>query len=484
MSATNNTFDSNKIFPVILSGGFGKRLWPLSNKYRSKQFVKFINGKSLFEFTMLRILDTFKSFEKIIIVTSEKDKFFIYESLKQLNMFDKVDILIEPMSKNTAPAITLAADYIQSTYSDGIMAVFPSDHFVNDVPSFSKNINHGLSLINENDIVLFGIFPQEKNNNFGYIETINKIDQVNDVISFHEKPSLEELDILFKNGNIYINSGIFILKTNLWLKSIKLLSIDFYNNFISSKYSFDNIFYRANIFYDSLDSISIDNAIIENFKKFSLKLKMIKMTNDWNDCGTWKNFEKLFLSKQDNFSNVMIGNGKFLESNNNFIYSKKMRVSLIGVSNLTIIANNNELLVFDKNNPELFKEFILENFNNLSDSQTELGTEVYRPWGYYITLDEGDSYKVKKIVINPQSSLSLQKHEHRSEHWVLINGKADIISGNSKQCLIPNQSTYIEQNKLHRIENNYEKIAEIIEVQCGEKISEDDIIRVMDIYGR
>ena len=161
-----------------------------------------------------------------------------------------------------------------------------------------------------------------------------------------------------------------------------------------------------------------------------------------------------------------------------------MRVSLIGVSNLTIIAANNELLVFDKNNPELFTKFITENFKKLSDSHSDIDTIVNRPWGYYITLDEGTSYKVKKIVINPHSSLSLQKHEHRSEHWVLITGKADIICGNSKKRLIPNQSTYIEKNKLHRIENNYEKTAEIIEVQCGDQISEDDIIRVKDIYGR
>ena len=455
---------------IILCGGSGTRLWPISRTLMPKQFVKLFSNNSLFQLTVERNSKLCKS---QFIVSNAEQYFLALDQLEELEKYNN-KYLLEPIGRNTAPAIALACmalDY------DEIVLVTPSDHLIKNEIEYEKVLNKAKELANENKIVTFGITPTFAETGFGYIESVNTYD----VKAFHEKPNFEIATSYLKAGNYYWNSGMFCFKAGVFLDELKKHSLEIFE---TSKLAFENRQLIANnqirIKHEDMINIpedSIDYAVMEK----SNIVKVIPSNISWSDVGS---FDSLYeeLPKGEN-SNTINTNHISIDSKNNLVYGNERKIATVDIEDLIIIDTGDALLISKKGSSQKVKK-VVEKLKASNSQLYNIHLTGHRPWGTYTVLEESNGYKIKRIEVNPGKRLSLQKHFHRSEHWIVVSGTATVTVGNEKRLVCPNESTYIKMGELHRLENEGKIPVVLIEAQVGEYTGEDDIVRVDDDFKR
>ena len=465
------------IVPVILSGGSGKRLWPLSRTLFPKQFINLINDTTLFQDTILRLPEDISD---PLIICNEEHRFLVAEQLRQIES-NNSGIILEPIGKNTAPAIAIAALSLFNNNQDPILLVLSADHLIHNNKSFHKSIKTARTIAEQGKMVALGVRPTKPETGYGYIEIDNSHDAESyDIKSFKEKPSLEIAKNYLDFGNYYWNSGIFMFKASVYLDEIKKFEPEILS---VCKKSYKNA-------YKDLDFIRLDNEKFSKCPEKSIDYAIMEHTknsvvvpleSNWYDVGSWEMLWE--VKKKDINNNVIEGDVILNEVKDSYIHSSNRLVSAIGVSNLVIIDTQDSILVSDKNDTQNLKN-IVEKLNKENRSELVNHQIVYRPWGHFESIHCRKGYQVKRIRVNPGAKISLQKHQHRSEHWVVVKGVALITCGDQVFELKENQSTYIPKGEIHRLENCEERPLEIIEIQTGKYLGEDDIIRLEDDYQR
>jgi mannose-1-phosphate guanylyltransferase/mannose-6-phosphate isomerase len=456
---------------IILAGGNGTRLWPLSRERYPKQFICIEKrGSSLFQDTFLRSL-LLTGIDNIYIVTNINYKYFVENSIKELGYKIKNDnIITEPEGKNTLPAIFAGVFQIAKKEND-IVVVFPSDHFINKEKEFVATIDKSTELAKES-LITFGVVPDMPNTGYGYIEPGEKKLNGFEVKKFVEKPDYEYA-VKYINDGFFWNSGIFMLNSELFVNEVKLYENNIYLAFENSK-NIDEAFMKIK------ESISIDYGIMEK----SRNVTVVPINVGWNDLGTFDAFDGLFNvdvnnNWMQNEDNIMIN------SKNNFVYSEEEKlISTIGLDNFIVIDNRDALLICKKKESQEVKS-IVKTLKARNDKRAEYHIQDYRPWGHYkIIEEEKNTFKIKRITVNREEKISYQAHDFRSEHWIIIRGVAKITIDEIEEIYNAGESVFIKPKQKHRIENFGEIPLEIIEVQMGNYLEEDDIIRFDDEYGR
>lgn len=452
---------------IILAGGSGTRLWPLSRDRYPKQFIKLNGDKpSLFQETFRRSM-LLVDIEDIYVVTNEKYKFLVMGSLEELSYdYRKANIIFESEAKNTLPAIYAGVKEIIKKGKDTVV-VFPSDQMILKDKEFVEIIKNSELLTNDS-IVTFGINPDSPNTGYGYIATGAKKLNGYEVKEFKEKPEYD-VAVSYVNSGYYWNAGIFMFNTNFFINEVKLHALNIFNAFESS----DN---TKEAFSKITDEISMDYGIMEKSKYIT----MVPIDVEWSDLGS---FDAYFDMLQYENNNTITGNIA-IDSRDNFIYSGKDKiVATIGIDDLIVVDSMDTLLICKKGQSQKVKD-IVEALKNRNDSRTEYHMYDYRPWGFYEILKEEKVYKIKKLTVNPGKKISYQLHHKRSEYWVVINGTAKVTIDNQQIFIYAGDSIHIISGQKHRLENPGKIILEIIEIQTGDYLGEDDIIRFDDEYGR
>ena len=464
-----------QITPVILSGGSGTRLWPLSRKQHPKQYLSLADEQTMLQATIQR-LQGLENLGCPIVICNQEHRFLVAEQLQQINI-EKPMIILEPEGKNTAPAIAAAAHYIK----DGLMLILPADHIIQDTQAFHQSINIAIKQAEQDKLVTFGITPVEPNTGYGYIEKSSEmVDQICKIKRFVEKPDLETAKQYLKDGNYLWNSGMFLFTAQNYLKELNK-----YNAKISesckqaiekAKQDYDFLRLDSAAFSES-PADSIDYAVMEKTENAAV----VPLDAGWNDIGNWSALYQ--IGEKDKNNNVIKGNAITTETTNSYINANHHMIATIGIDDLIIVDTADATLVASKDKTQQVKQ-IVEQLQQQNRTEEQLHRKVYRPWGWYDTIDNGHRFKVKRICVTPGATLSLQKHHHRAEHWIIVKGTAKITNGNKTELLTENQSTYIPIGTTHRLENPGKLLLEMIEVQSGSYLGEDDIERIEDNYGR
>lgn len=470
------------IFPIVLSGGSGTRLWPLSRASYPKQLIPLFSENSLLQDTILRMIG--KEFAGPLIICNEAQRFVVAEQMRAAGI-DPYRIMVEPIGRNTAPAITMAALYLAKENPDSLMLVLPSDHIIKNEKKFKEILISSVELALNEFLVLFGIVPDRPETGYGYIKAGNYIHIGSNrcgqqVEAFFEKPDKTRAQFYFEQDGYYWNSGIFLFTANAYLQELSKINPEMLNN---CKLALENgreerdFVWIDKLIFQTLPNISIDYQIMEKTDK----AVVVPADIGWSDLGAWS---ALWAESDKNeCSNVLIGDVVSLNVNNSYLRSEGPLTAVVGVENIVVVATDDAILVVDKNKTDQIKDLIeilkLQDRKEASESLT-----IHRPWGSYRTIESGHSFNIKQLTIHPGAKISLQKHLHRSEHWIIMQGTAKIIRDNEEFLLYEKQSTYIPMGVVHRLENPGHISLQLIEVQLGSYFGEDDIIRLEDQYGR
>jgi len=481
MSAINIT-------PVILCGGSGTRLWPLSRSAFPKQFLVLSGKTSLFQQAVVRLQHLQSEHIKLnntLIVTNEEHRFLVLDQLREMKDV-KAQLLLEPIGRNTAPALTLAAMQVMEDHADPVLVVTPSDQTVQDQAAFTKSLHGAIESASTGSIVVLGIKPTKPDTGFGYIKKDKSKDEHHafTVLHFTEKPALATAEGYLKTDEYFWNGGMFVLRASVWLRAIQHFSPDIYEATLKAfnQKTTDDPFIRPheNLF-KTIPANSIDYAVIEKCPSSNFEIKMVELNAGWNDLGSWDAVWQ--VGDKDKNQNVTYGDTLLENTKNSLVYADHKLVSVAGLDNIVVIETSDAILVIDRNQSQEVK-MIVNKLTTEKREEKNLHRKVSRPWGWYDSIDEGENFKVKRIQVNPGASLSLQKHAKRAEHWVVVKGIAEVICQNKKITLKENESTYIPLGHTHRLSNPGQDILEIIEVQSGSYLGEDDIERFDDSYGR
>ncbi|MDH1706017.1 mannose-1-phosphate guanylyltransferase/mannose-6-phosphate isomerase [Acinetobacter johnsonii] len=472
------------IVPVILAGGSGTRLWPLSRQAYPKQFLHLVDEQyTMLQLTLKRLDNLSYNVLPPIIVCSENHRFIVAEQLRQINV-EQVSIILEPSAKNTAPAITLAALHIQEVYPDQSISllVLSADHDISNISAFHNTVLLAAKQAELNRLVAFGVTPTEPHTGYGYIhlgpqisqESIYRLDQ------FVEKPDLQTAERYILSQKYLWNSGMFMFKTSLFLDELKHFQADIYTSCLNAwKYrTIDLDFIRIGVNeFQRCPEYSIDYAIMEYTKQGVV----VSLNAGWSDLGSWSS---LWLSNQKNDQqNVIFGDVIAEKSQRNYIHSSSRLIAALGVDDLIIIETKDAVLVTRQDKTEEIK-IIIEQLKQEQRLELQQHKEINRPWGKYDSIDIGERYQVKRITVNPKGKLSLQLHHHRAEHWVVVKGTAKVTNGEKQYYVTENESTFIPLGVIHSLENPGYIPLELIEIQSGSYLGEDDIVRIKDDYGR
>ena len=451
---------------IILCGGSGTRLWPISRTLMPKQFVKMFDEKSLFQLTVERNSKTCSS---QFIVSNAEQYFLALDQLEELKK-ENNKYLLEPVGRNTAPAIALAC--LKLEY-DEIVLVTPSDHLIKDENEYKKVLEKAKELAENNNLVTFGITPTFAETGFGYIEASDF-----DVKAFHEKPDFVTATKYLEQGNFYWNSGMFCFKAGVFLDELKKYSLEVYE---SSVKAFENSSKDGmiRIKHDDMLNIpedSIDYAVMEK----SNIVKVVPSNINWSDVGSFDSlYEEL---PKDEDGNTQNPNHVSIDSKNNLIYGNERKIATVDIEDTIVVDTGDALLISKKGSSQKVKQIVKEVRKNTELHNIHL--TGHRPWGTYTVLEEAEGYKIKRIEVKPGKRLSLQKHFHRNEHWIVVSGTATVTVGETVQYVRPNESTYIKMGEVHRLENEGKIPVVLIEAQVGEYTGEDDIVRISDDFKR
>ena len=465
------------IIPIILAGGSGTRLWPLSRKIHPKQFISLVNETSLFQDTLTRLP---KEALDPIVICNEDHRFLVAEQAREINVTLN-SIILEPIGRNTAPAIALAAIKVLNDFENPILIVLAADHKIENKSAFHDAIKIAHKLAENNKLVTFGIIPKSAETGYGYIE-IEKKDKAEyfDIKSFVEKPNQKNAINFLNSGNYLWNSGMFMFNASIYLSELNKFEPEILT---SCKKSLSNEFKDLEFIridkkeFCKSPNQSIDYAVMEKTNK----AKVVPLDAGWSDVGSW---DALMDSKiKDSLGNVVEGDITLDQVKNSYLYSTSRLVAASNIADLIVIDTQDALLVTTRDNSLSIKN-IVKKLKKNKRTEIENHRKVYKPWGYYDSIDTGYNFQVKRILVNPGAKLSLQKHLHRAEHWVVVSGVAKITCGKKIYNLEKNQSTYIPKGEIHRLENIESYPLEIIEVQTGNYLGEDDIIRLKDDYQR
>lgn len=458
---------------IILAGGSGSRLWPLSRDEYPKQLLSFDESESLLQKTFKR-LKAFSKPSEIVTITNIKH----YQNIRlQLNKIDKDNIVLgEPLGKNTAPAIASALEYFKQTgTTDDIVLIVPSDHLIKNIDGFNKTVEKGKVLAEQGYIVTFGIKPSYPETGYGYIKINGKLSDGYKVEKFVEKPDSETAKKYLESGEYYWNGGIFMGKISTFLSEIQKYASDIYKRLPELDFSNDLVIkYLA---YDKMPSISIDYAVMEK----SDKIALVELLSDWNDLGSWQSLYN--VKEKDSNGNVLTGKVVVDKVKNSFIYSQKEIVAVSGLEDIILVETEDAIMACKRTESQNVKR-LYEKLKAQSSDTTKLHKTVYRPWGYFTCMNSGKGYLTKTICVMPGEKLSVQSHEHRSEHWVVLEGRALVLKDDKQYNIDAGGSIDIPIGVKHSLQNPYDTELKIIEVQKGDYLSEDDIIRYEDCYGR
>lgn len=473
----------SKIYPVVLSGGAGTRLWPLSRALYPKQFIRFFKDQSssLLAATLGR-LSPGRGFQAPIVVCNNDHRFLVRDEIERAGI-EAGAILLEPMARNTAAAIAAAALLIERADPDGILAVMPSDHAIRDEAGFATAVRRAAEIAATSKLVLFGIAPNSPHTGYGYIHRgtpLANFDGAFSVSAFKEKPNRETAQGYLATGEYYWNSGIFVLGASTFLKELKRLNpavFDAAQKAIAAAQE-DLGFLRldAEAFSQS-PSISVDYAVME---KTSLAA-VLPIDVGWSDVGSWSSLWE--LSGRDADGNAVSGDALLESTQDCYVHSERALVATIGVKDLVIVDTPDALLVADKARAEDVGG-IVSRLKQAKRKEHEGHIRNYRPWGFFETLNLAPRFQVKLLHVKPGAKLSMQMHHHRSEHWVVVHGTAEVTIGSEQKLVYENQSVYIVAGQWHRLHNPGKTPLELIEVQLGSYLGEDDIVRTDDVYNR
>ncbi len=461
------------MFGIILAGGSGSRLWPISRDLYPKQLLNLNSDKSLVQDTFER-LSSFIPTDNIISTTNAKHISNIKMQLKELT--ENPIVLSEPETKNTAPAIAVATKYIsQNLCKDPIILAVPSDHLIKDIDNFVKSIQKGVELAEKGYIVTFGVKPSYVETGFGYIQVEKNLDDGFKVNTFIEKPDSEWVQKYVNEKTCFWNSGIFMFKASAMLNEIKEHAQEIYE--VLEQLNFNNNNEIPYLIFEKMPNISIDYAVMEK----SDKLAMIELESDWKDLGSWESIYE--ISPKDGNNNVFIGHVLDKNSKNSLVYASSKLVTTIGLDNAIIVETEDAILACSKDRTQDVKE-IYETLKKQNDDTHSVHKTVYRPWGFYTVIAQGKGFLTKIIHVKSGQKLSVQSHNHRSEHWVILSGTAKVVLESKEIILSSGHSVDIPVKAIHSLQNPYEEDLEIIEIQKGDILIEEDIIRYEDMYGR
>jgi len=483
---------STFIQPVILSGGSGTRLWPLSREKYPKQLLSLTSKETMLQATAARIINfsgVVPAAPNPIVVSNEEYRFITAEQLLEIG-FAKPTLLLEPFGRNTAPALTLAAlSALSDQGSDPILLVMPADHVIHDNAAFHLAIHAGATEAMQGAIVTFGIVPDKPETGFGYIELGDTLpgSDVRMIAAFVEKPDHATAQRYVTDGSHLWNSGMFMMKASVWMKAIRHLNSEIAaaceNAYMLANRDTDFIRINQDTFFDC-PADSIDYAVMEHLNdtpELGIQARVVPLDAGWSDVGAWDSVWN--VSAKDAAGNAVQGDVLLEDSSNSLVIADSRLVACLGLDDIVVIETSDAVLVANKNKMQQIKQ-IVSNLKSANRTHTLNHRKVHRPWGYYDSIDVGERFQVKRIVVKPGARLSLQKHHHRAEHWVIVRGTAEVTCGDNVFTLTENQSTYIPLGVKHRLKNPGQIDLEVIEVQSGHYLGEDDIVRFDDNYGR
>ncbi len=492
-----------KVLPVILCGGSGTRLWPLSRAGFPKQFLALSGNDqktSLFQEAVGRLNQLGSpsiSLGSTLIVTNEDHRFLVLDQLREMKGVDAA-LLLEPAGRNTAPALTLAALYAAESgidkELDPILVITPADQTIQNSAAFTTALQQCISVVagdvNKKTIAILGIKPTAPETGYGYIKRADSKGSFAEytVEQFAEKPNLETAMAYLEDGNYCWNSGMFVLRASTWLAAMQEFRPDILDvterawaQKTEDLADGTNFVRPDKALFSAIPSESIDYAVIEKCPGSQYHVKMVELTAGWNDLGAWDAVWQ--VGNKDVQGNVTSGDVLLSNSTNSLVHATSRLVSTVGLDNVIVIETADAVLVASRSQSQDVK-LIVSQLEAQQREEKNLHRKVARPWGWYDSVDEGERFKVKRIQVKPGASLSLQMHHHRAEHWIVVKGVAEITNGDKVITLTENQSTYIPQGQTHRLANPGETPLEIIEVQLGSYLGEDDIVRFEDTYGR
>jgi len=469
------------MIPVVLSGGVGSRLWPLSRGMYPKQLLPLVDSElTLLQQTMQRVAGM-SSIEDAIVVCNEEHRFMVGEQLHKIGM-EAATILLEPEGRNTAPAIGLAAAKALKMDSEALLLVMPADHVVDDVNCFHRAVEQAQEHALRGDLVTFGVVAARPETGFGYIKGGEKlVDGAFKVEAFKEKPEINIAQQYVESGEYYWNSGIFLFKADSYLAELKRFEERVFSACTDAikgaKADLD--FWRIDAeAFSKAPSISIDYAVMENTDKAIV----VPLDLRWSDVGSWSALWE--VTEKDENGNALVGDVLVDGTSNSYVRSESKLVSVIGIDSAVVVETDDAVLVTDMKSSQRVKETVKQ-LEELNRSQRQHHRKVFRPWGWYDSVDVGERFQVKRIQVKPGAKLSVQMHNHRAEHWVVVKGVAEVLNGDDTIILNENESTFIPIGTVHALKNPSASIPlEIIEVQSGAYLGEDDIVRFEDLYGR
>lgn len=475
------------IIPVILSGGTGSRLWPMSRELNPKQFLPLCSDQTMLQETMTR-LEGIEDLAAPVVVCNEEHRFLVAQQMRDIGV-DVDKIILEPVGRNTAPAICAAAEYIQGKNAadknagDDVLLILAADHVIQNKDVFHRVVESGYRVAQQGQLVTFGIVPHKAETGYGYIKRAEFFEQDENaykVAQFVEKPDLDTAQKYYESGEYYWNSGMFMFQASSILQELEALSVDIYESVKKavSKGAKDLDFCRLEVdAFTASPSDSIDYAVMEK----TGKAVVLPLDADWSDVGAWSALWEMKTRDED--GNVIHGDVLKHDLTNSYIHAEDRMIAVIGMDNCVVVETADAVLVADKSRSQDVKE-IVNQLKNTHREEILSHQRVYRPWGSYETLEETERFKVKRIIVNPGAKLSLQMHHHRAEHWVVVKGTAKVTCGEKVFVMTEDQSNYIPLGTQHRLENPGVIPLEIIEIQTGSYLGEDDIVRFDDTYGR
>ena len=475
-----STLEFDMILPVILSGGSGTRLWPLSRRLHPKQLLPLVNDTTMLQDTITRLTGS-PDIDHAVVICNDDYRFMVAEQVKETDITSN-EIILEPFGRNTAPAIALAAFNAVRDGDDPVLLVLPADHVIADVETFQGALQVGKQQSEAGCLVTFGVVPDMPETGFGYIKADSSGGQAEHypVEQFVEKPDAETAAAYVADGSYYWNSGMFMFRASSYLDALQQHSPGIY---AASKAAIDSAERDADFVrvgeeqFEQCPSDSIDYAVMEKANN----AVVIPVDIGWSDVGSWSALHD--VGDVDSEGNTLIGDVKTGMTSNSYVRANDRLVVTLGVDNMIVVDTDDALLVANRDNVQDIKS-IVEQLSREQRDEVNLHTCVYRPWGHYQGIDSGPHYQVKRITVSPGAAISLQLHHHRSEHWIVVSGTAKVTRGEEEFILSENESTYIPLCETHRLENIGKIPLKLLEVQTGSYLGEDDIVRFEDIYGR